>query len=50
MTLLLAPIKRSTTHKKTHQIYSSHFIEHDTMNTTSIDSEIDFDLPDIIQT
>ena len=35
--------------QKTDQIYSSHFNEHDTLRTTSIDSEFDFDLSDIIK-
>ena len=48
MTLSLAPIKRITTHK-THKIYSSHFNEHDTLSITSINSEFDFDLSDIIK-
>ena len=35
--------------QKTHQIYSSHFNKHDTLSTTSIDSEFDLDLSDIIK-
>ena len=49
MNLSLAPIKRITIHKKTHQVYRLHFNEHDTLSTTSIDSEFDFDLSDIIK-
>ena len=49
MTLSLAPIKRITKQKKTRQIYSSHFNEHDTLRTTSVDSEFDFDLSNIIK-